>query len=183
MVTAASLVSIGRIAGAYGIRGWLKVVSFTDPADNLFSYKPWRLRQAHTGELSPAELLSHRAHGKGWVIQLAGIVDRDAAAEMRGMEIVVERGQLPPTDQNSYYWADLEGIAVETVAGLQLGCVDQLLETGSVDVMVVIAGDTADGGEQAHRRTLVPFVLDEVVVDVDLEARRMRVNWDISENG
>lgn len=183
MVTATRLVSVGRIAGPYGVRGWLKVVSFTDPADNLFGYQPWRLRNPRSGEVSEVQLSEHRAHGKIWVVQLAGVDDRDAAAELSGQEIVIERAQLPAPGQRSYYWADLEGMAVETQFGEQLGYVDQLLETGSADVMVIVGAVDGPDDAGARKRTLVPFLLDEVVLDVDLEAQRIQVNWDLAEDG
>jgi 16S rRNA processing protein RimM len=117
-------------------------------------------------------------------VQLAGISDRDEAALLSGREIVIDREQLPSPGRDSYYWADLEGMAVETVAGLQMGYVDQLLETGSADVMVVVARDSdRQDGERANKRTLVPFLLNEVVLDVDLEARRIKVDWEVAGEG
>lgn len=160
------------------MRGWLKAVSFTEPADNLFAYSPWRLRSRQSGETRPVELLQHRRHGKGWVVQLEGIEDRDAAARLQGLDIVIARDQLPPAGPDSYYWADLEGLEVETTSGIALGSVDQLLETGSADVLVVIGGVDESAKPQ---RTLVPFVPGQIVHSVDLADGKIVVDWDRDE--
>jgi 16S rRNA processing protein RimM len=166
-----SAVLVGKIAGAYGIKGWLKVSSFTEPPENLISYTPWQLRSL-TG-LLPVEMLQGKPHGKGLVVQLDGIDDRDKAAELKGMEIVVNRDQLPEPESDHYYWADLEGLRVETSDGKLLGSVDHLLAAGASDVMVV-------SGEQRH---LIPFITGEIVLNVDLAGGFIQVNWDADKQG
>lgn len=140
--------------------------SYTEPRENILTYQPWYLR---TGDdWQPCRLAEGRRHGKGVVARLDGCEDRDQAAALMDREIRVAREQLPATAPGEYYWQDLIGLQVVTLAGDPLGRVDHLLETGANDVLVV-------AGEREH---LIPFVMDRIVVDVDLEAGVMRVDWD-----
>jgi 16S rRNA processing protein RimM len=175
MNTDKPLVSVGRIAGAFGIKGWVKVSSFTEPAENLFAYVPWLLRD-RTGRdvLRAAELLECKVHGKAWVARLAGVDDRDSAEALKGLEIAVERDQLPPTGDGQYYWTDLEGLRVEDRDGQVLGRIDHLLETGATDVMVIVQAETG-------KRLVVPFAVGNTVLEVDLRAGFMRIDWDEDE--
>ena len=109
-----------------------------------------------------------RAHGKGYVAQLAGVEDRDAAAALGGVEIEVPRECLEPVTDGEFYWNDLIGLEVETLTGDRLGQVQRMMETGANDVMVVTG----------ERRRLIPFVHGGVVREVDLEAGTIRVDWD-----
>lgn len=155
----------GRIAGMYGVRGWVRVMSFTDPPDNLLGFPRWRLDGPQGSR--EVTVLEGRRHGKGLVARLGGVADRDAAAALIGAEVAVERASFDPPEAGHYYWADLEGLVVATVDGTELGRVDHLVETGANDVMVV-AGE---------RRRLVPFVAGDVVVEVDLAGGRIVVDW------
>jgi 16S rRNA processing protein RimM len=167
-----STVLLGRIAGAYGIKGWVKVSSFTEPADNIFSYSPWLFYDSSKAEApKKIEVLQGRPHGKGLVVQLNGINDRDQAEGLRGLEIRIDRGRMPNPDEGQYYWSDLEGLRVEDAAGVELGRVDQLLDTGSADVMVVC-------GDERH---LIPFIYGQTVTSVDLATGCIRVDWDDSD--
>lgn len=168
-------VSVGRIAGPYGIKGWVKVNSFTDPAENVFGYKPWVLRdQKGRRPECTAVLLESRKHGKGWVAKLDSVQDRNAAEDLKGLEIVVDRSQLPEPADGHYYWADLEGLQVENSGGQLLGRLDHLLDTGSADVMVIV-------GEGEEDRHLIPFIMGETVLEVDLDAGCVRVDWQEAE--
>lgn len=159
-------VIVGRVEGAYGIKGWVRVRSFTDPPANILDYHPWQLRLQQGAR--EYERLETRQHGKGYVARLAGVADRDAAAALAGVEIEVPRDCLGPTGEGEYYWSDLLGLAVVTAAGQHLGQVENMMATGANDVMVV-AGD---------RRHLIPFVHGSVVRAVDLDAGEIRVDWD-----
>lgn len=160
------LVVMGRISGLYGVRGWVKVHSETEPRENIVQYSPWYLRLQDGWREVP--LAAGRRHGKGVVAQLAGYDNRDAAAALVGTEVAVRRDQLPPPAAGEYYWADLIGLRVATVDGTDLGIVDHLMETGANDVLVV----------RGERERLIPFLPDDVVVEVDLEGGCMRVDWD-----
>ena len=164
---------VGRIGGAYGIKGWLRVTSFTEPAENIFSYTPWSLHAVIDGKLQrTVQLVQGKPHGKGLVVQLENVTDRDEAESLRGLEIHVNREFIPEPEEGQYYWADLEGLRVEDKAGTELGQLDQLLDTGSADVMVV-CGD---------KRHLIPFIIGETVIDVDLNAGCIRVDWDAEDD-
>ncbi|MEZ5565792.1 MAG: ribosome maturation factor RimM [Gammaproteobacteria bacterium] len=163
-------VAIGKVSGLFGVRGWLKVYSYTSPRANIVAYSPWVLRK--DGSEMVHTVVAGQAHGDGIVAQLAGIVDRETAALLVGSEIEVDRATLgPPPAQavpGEYFWFDLHGMEVSTASGKRLGVVDHLVETGANDVMVVV-------GEARH---LVPFVYGSVVLAVDTESRRITVDWD-----
>lgn len=159
-------VLLGRIVGVFGVEGWVKLHSFTEPRENIFRYKPWTLR-GPAGE-STVDTPQGRAQGKGVVARLSGVDDRDAAAALVGTEIWVPREALPRPRQGEYYWTDLEGMAVRTVEGVDLGRVSHLFATGANDVMVV----------RGDRERLIPFVVGLQVVAVDVDARCIEVDWD-----
>lgn len=166
MDDAGRTIEVGRIVDAYGIRGWVKVASHTDPQTNILDYSPWQLEAA--GKVMEKTVLTGRQHGTHVVAQLEGINDRDAALALKGAAIRVTRQQFPEPANESYYWADLEGLRVINQDGIDLGRVDHLLATGSNDVLVV----------QGDRERLIPFLRSSVVVEVDLAAGVMRVDWD-----
>lgn len=159
-------VVVGRIAGLYGLKGWVKVISYTEPRKNILSYRPWYVER--DGVIEKFDLTAGREQGKGLVAQVAGIEDRDAAATLIGANILVNRDSFAPTGFDEYYWRDLVGLRVTTVEGEVLGVVDSLLETGANDVLVVVQND--------HRR-LIPFVVGDVVKSVDVEAATIVVDW------
>jgi 16S rRNA processing protein RimM len=160
-------VTLGRVSGPYGVRGWVRVYSETEPPENILGYSPWYLQRADRWQSYQIE--QGRPHGKGVVVKLAGCDDRDAAAVLSGLEIAVKRSQLADDlAPGEYYWADLEGLEVETLDGVPLGRVDHLLATGANDVLVV----------RGERERLIPYLPERVVVEVDLGAGRMRVDWD-----
>jgi 16S rRNA processing protein RimM len=157
---------VGRIVGVYGVKGWVKVHSYTEAREDILNYDPWLLRAG--GAWRPAKLAEGRPHGKGIVARLAGCEDCEGAAALVGTDVAIGREQLAPAAPGEYYWADLIGLRVATVAGQDLGVIDHLLETGANDVLVV----------QGERERLIPYLQGEVVIEVDLEHRVMRVDWD-----
>ncbi len=157
-----NLITVGNINGLHGVQGWVKVFSYTDPISNILDYSPWQL-QGKT-----LQLLSGQVHGKGIIAQLDSINERDAAALLLGSDIMVYRDQLPAEQENEYYWTDLIGLTVTNCENIILGQVDHLMETGANDVLVV-------KGEQQR---MIPFVLQHVVIKVDLTQRTMLVDWD-----
>ena len=159
-------VVLGKISGVYGVQGWVRVHSYTDPRDALLTYRDCLLRQS--GRWRPAEVAAGKVHGKGLIMQLAGITGRDAAHALIGTEIGVDRQQMPEPDDGHYYWADLENLEVRRVDGSVVGRVSHLLETGANDVLVV-------HGEQ---EVLIPFLTGSVVKGVDLAAGVIVVDWE-----
>lgn len=164
--SAADPVVIGRISGLYGVRGWLRVFSYTEPRENIVDYSPWLIQI--DGLWQPVEVEDGRAQGKGVVVKLSGCDERDTATRYLGLDIAVRREQLGALAPGEYYWTDLEGLRVVTCEGVELGRVDHLFATGANDV-VVVRGD---------RERLIPFVQGDVIRDIDLQDGVMEVDWD-----
>ena len=164
---AQKLVLLGRVTGAFGVRGDVKLESWTEPRARIFGYQPWILRDANGAERG-MQGARGRDTGKHVVATLPGIEDRDAAEALRGTEILVPRQAMPPAAPGEYYWIDLEGLRVVTVEGVPLGEVSHLLSTGANDVMVV----------RGERERLLPFVQPDYVKAVDFETGTVTVDWD-----
>ncbi|HET6633107.1 MAG TPA: ribosome maturation factor RimM [Rhodanobacteraceae bacterium] len=162
-------VPVGRIVGLHGVRGALRLESWTQPRRRIFDYRPWRLGTAN-GATAEFDGATGQTHGKGLLALLPGVEDRDQAQAWLGAEVAVPRSVLPPAGEGEYYWADLEGLEVVTLEGTGLGRVSHLVATGANDVMVVRDGH--------GRERLLPFVLDHTVREVDLQAGRIVVDWD-----
>ena len=161
------LVLLGRVVGVHGVRGELKLESYTEPRTQIFSYQPWLMRSA-AGEKT-IEGCRGRTQGKGLVAELPGVGDRDAAVALQGAEIWVRRSALPAPKPGEYYWSDLEGLEVVTVEGVSLGKVSHLVATGANDVLIV---------KDAKRERLIPFLVGQFVMKVDFEAASLTVDWD-----
>ena len=160
-------VLLGKIVGVFGVKGWVKLQSHTEPREALLAYRPWLLRQRGSErEIKPLE---GRLQGRGLVARLPGCDSREAAETLIGTEIWIDRSALPRTAPGEYYWVDLEQLAVQTVEGVALGRVSHLFSTGSNDVLAVRDGE---------RERLIPFLHDDVVKQVDLEAGLIVVDWD-----
>lgn len=158
---------VGRINGLHGVRGWVKVYSHTQPRENILTYTTWYLQR--DGQWRPVQLEDGRTQGKGVVAKLQGVDDRDAAALLMETPVAIHREQLPQAAPGEYYWTDLEGLAVVNREGVHLGVVSYLMETGANDVLVV-----KEGGNER----LIPFVQGQFVLDVDLAAGVITVDWD-----
>ena len=160
------IVSVGKVSGIFGVKGWIKVYSYTEIRENILTYSPWILRKGKESKL--VEVIDGRRHGKTVVAYLQGLDDRDKAAELNGWEILIHADQLPKARVNEYYWADLVGLRVKSIDGKDFGTVEQMLETGANDV-VVVAGE---------RERLIPFLQGQTIVNIDLTAGEMLVDWD-----
>lgn len=161
-----SLVVVGAITAVHGVRGWVKVKSYTRPPGNILQYQPWLIRLE--GEWHEVRLDDSRTQANGIIARLQGYDDRDQAQLLIGAEVATHREQLPPIDRQHYYWADLVGLEVISRDGHPLGTVDHLIETGAHDVLVV----------EGERQRLIPFVPGAVVVDVDLHGGVLTVDWE-----
>ena len=159
------LVTLGRVAGVFGVQGWLKIHSYTDPRDNVVAFRTWTLRRE--GLDTQVTVEAGRRHGAGVVAKLAGVDDRDAAREWIGADVLVERSALPECAPGEYYWTDLEGLEVRTPSGESLGRVDHLLATPGHDVLVL-------GGTPER---MIPFVLGTVIRSVDLAGGVIIADW------
>ncbi|GGY08180.1 ribosome maturation factor RimM [Litchfieldella qijiaojingensis] len=165
-------VVLGKLTSPYGVKGWFRVYSYTSPMDGILDYPEWVLR--HAGRVETRLVRQGRRHGKGLVVNLDGVTSREQAEELTGAEVLLPKDALPELDRGDYYWFQLEGLRVVTLQGTVLGHVSYLFETGANDVMVVV-GDAESVDE---RERLLPFLPDQVVHDVDLDAGIMTVDWD-----
>jgi 16S rRNA processing protein RimM len=169
---------VGRISGCYGIKGWVKIHSFTEPAENFLAFDNFSLKRR--SGLESIEFESGRRHGKGLVAHIKGVDDRNQAEFYKGLEIVVDKAQLPALEVGEYYWQQLQGLQVwcrcngeDTREGVLLGIVDYLIETGANDVLVLRACE----GSIDKLERLIPYLLGDVVTRVDLDEGRMEVDW------
>lgn len=162
----ADRVLLGKILAPFGVQGWVKVHSESRPIDDIGRYRVWQIKQGN--DWVGLKLKSCKAQGKGLIAKLEGVNERGQAEALAGALIAVDAAQLPSLPPGEYYWRDLVGLRVWTVSGVDLGVVDHLLETGANDVLVV----------QGEREHLIPMVMQQFVLDVDLDACRMTVDWD-----
>ncbi len=174
-------VEVGRVLGAWGVRGGIKVKPFAASPQALFSAKHWHLlpaeeavpRPAAGGAQRPPALLSvvsAREQGDTVVATVQGLDDRDAAQALAGARVFVSRASFPTPGSGEFYWVDLIGLGVRNREGQDLGTVMGLIDTGPHCVLRVASADAA-----AEER-LIPFV-DAYVDAVDLPARQIRVDW------
>jgi 16S rRNA processing protein RimM len=161
-------VIVGQIVGLFGVKGWVKIRSYTDPREQIAHYQPWQV--AVDGEWISFEVEAVQSQGKSLIARLAGITDRDQAIRLMNSDIVIDRRQLPVLDENEFYWRDLEGLKVLNLAGVELGRVKSLFATGANDVLVV----RKDGSPEI----LIPYVVDRIVRSVELEQGIIRVDWE-----
>jgi 16S rRNA processing protein RimM len=157
---------MGRIAAPFGVKGWVKVQPLTAQARNLLDYPVWWVER--DGGWDRHEVTAAKVQTENAVVaQLAGCVDREAAAAFRGRSIAVQRSELPPTQAGEHYWADLIGLAVVNGQSQELGRITGIVQTGANDVLVV----------EGERERLIPFIAG-VVQEVDVSAGTVRVEWD-----
>lgn len=156
---------VGRIGSTYGIQGWVKIISFTEPYDNILNYNPWQL--FINGHWCSIRVLNGKKHGSGVVAQLEGYHNPEAVRQLVNLEIGINKEQLPALPPGEYYWADLIGITVLDTQDKVLGTIASLFATGANDVIVV----------KGEKEVLIPYI-PQVVLTIDLERREMRVDWE-----
>jgi len=165
---------VGRISAVFGVRGWVKVMSFTQQASKLCDYHPWLVDQ--DGRLQSIQIDEWKNHGDGLVARLKGIDDRDVARDWCLKDIRVDAALLPELTENEFYWHQLQDLVVYSQYGnteRRLGVVLSLLETGANDVLVV----KGDAESIDRRERLIPYS-DQYVLNIDLGAQRINVTWD-----
>jgi len=155
---------MGRIAAPFGIKGWIKVQPYSEDPGTLMDFVSWRVGRGEQQAHYTVETVQD--HGKALVAKLAGIDDRDAAYALRGQEISVAKRDLPPPEENEFYWSDLIGLTVINREDIELGKVDSLMEGGANDLLVV----------KGAREHLIPFVA-AFVGKVDLAGGTIEVDW------
>ena len=152
---------MGRVAGSYGVRGWIRVRPYSAEPEALAAHRQWRIGDEDYG------VEETRLHSGALLARLAGVGTREQALRLKGKMVSVPRAALPEPEVGQYYWADLVGLEVVNAQGSVLGVVQGLFSNGAHDVMELT-------GDKSTR--LVPF-LPAVVKKVDLEGRRIEVEW------
>lgn len=161
---------LGKVVGAYGIKGWVRIHPFADDPMSWRAIKQWWVRPDNDAspEWAPRMLKQLKLHSDGLIAAFDGVDDRNAAEALIGNLIGACREAMPPTAENEFYWGDLTGLTVRNAQGDTLGMVRELMETGANTVLVVV---DADGTKR-----LIPFV-SQVVNQVDLARREILVDW------
>ena len=161
-------IKIGKLGASYGIRGWIKVLSYTEFGINILDYQPWFLSRDDK-EWRQIEIEDGRLHNQRIIVKFANINTPEDVAKLTNYSIYIDRSQLPIIKKDEYYWTDLEGLTVINKDGSVLGTVIYLIATGSNDVLVV-------KGDKEHA---IPFLQGDVILSVNLEKKEIHVDWEL----
>ncbi len=166
-------VELGKIVGVWGVKGWVKLHSYTRNRVDISEYKTWYLQEPRSkSEPSSTTVLNCREQGQGIVAKLEGVADRDQAMAMSGQKILVKQSDLPTLPEGEFYWQELIGLTVSNES-TEIGTINSILETGANDVLV------CKNKEKDQPDVLIPYT-DEVVLEVNVEQGLMKVDWDAS---
>lgn len=171
------LLIVGKLAAVYGVKGWIKLYSYTEPMENILAYDDFFIKKPNASEWQPLVIAEGKKHGKGIIIKIDGIDDRDKVGLLTHSEIAITKSSVPALEDDEFYWHQLEGLVVESEyegKTFILGKVKNLLETGANDVIVVKA--TEDSLDKRER--LIPYVPEQFIKQIDLTAGKMIVDWD-----
>ena len=158
---------LGKITGVHGIKGWLKVQSFSSPPENILNYPSWIIN--NKGEEDYYSIEQGRKQNNKIVVKLEKIDDRNTAESLINSKIQILRSDLPKLSNENYYWSDLVGLSVLNSEETVIGKIESLIETGANDVMVI---NTAK-----DERVLVPFVMHEIIKEVNVELNYIKIDW------
>ncbi|GKT12463.1 MAG: 16S rRNA processing protein RimM [Thiomicrorhabdus sp.] len=161
---------VGQINGIFGVNGWVKIFSHTDPRKNILSYSPWLIK--FNGEWREIAVIDSKVQsgGKTLVAQLENVTDRDVAREYMGCEIAIDRSLLKSSD-DGWFWIDLVGCQVITQDNVVLGEVKEMIVTGAHDVLRI----------QGESEVLIPFVMERFIQSVDIKKKQIVVDWELEE--
>jgi len=162
-------VELGKVGAPYGVNGWVRVESFTDPIESLLGYRVWQLSRS-ADERAAWKVLEGKTHGKGLIVRLEGVPDCDGAARLRGARIEVPRADLPPTRRREHYQIDLIGLKATNEEGIELGVVSEFVAAPEQTLMVVI-------GQREYWIPAVP----EHLLKVSWDTGELRVRWPAEE--
>jgi len=168
-----SQITVGRIGGAHGIKGWIKIMSYTRPKENIFTYSPWLIFLNDKWQEIDIEEFQQR--GERLLVKLSGVECPEDARVYINCDIAIRRDQLADLDEGEYYWRDLIGLEVLNQDKINLGKISKITETGAHDVLVI------NGTGENKKSILIPFVKDVYVKQVDLIAKTIIVDWQLEE--
>ena len=163
---------LGKITGVHGIKGWLKIQSFSSPPENILNYPSWII--TNKGEEDFYSIEQGRKQNNKIVVKLEKIDDRNTAESLINSKIQILRSDLPKLSNENYYWSDLVGLSVLNSEEKVIGKIESLIETGANDVMVV--------NTSKDERILIPFVMHETIKEVNVELNYMKVDWPIKSD-
>ena len=163
------LIIIGRIGSAHGLKGWVKIHSFTELKSNIMQYQPWLVSINH--DWRSLEVNEFTIQNKQLLARLPGIDNRDRASEFTHAEIGIYRHQLPDLTKGEYYWEDLIGLTVKNINQTTLGYVDQVVNYGASDILMV-------KNKANNKDHMIPYVVNQFIKQVDLEQHVIVVDWD-----
>ena len=166
MAPANAYIVIGKVIGLFGVRGGIKVFSYTVPRESIDQYAFWCLGEERTRVIVAAV----RRHGNNIIANLVGIDTRDQASLILQQDIAVKKSQLEVLPDNEYYWYQLLGLKVVNMAGISLGQVKSLFATGANDVLVVNEDD---------KERLIPYIYNQYIKEIDLEHKIIKVDWQV----
>ncbi len=158
---------LGKITGVHGVKGWLKIQSFSSPPENILNYPQWIIN--NQGEEDFYSIEKGRKQNNKIVVKLEKIDDRNTAESLINSKIQILRSDLPKLPNENYYWSDLVGLSVLNSEEKVIGKIESLIETGANDVMVI---KTAK-----DKRVLVPFVMHEIIKEVNVELNYIKIDW------
>ena len=164
---------MGRLGSTFGIKGYIKVQSFTEQPENLFDYSPWYISR-RGDDWREVQVEAFKPHGDTFIVKLHGVDVREEAALLTGMDIGIRRSSLPPASDGEFYLCDLEGCTVIGINDVCLGTVSRVMDQGAAPLLVVSPSDRTKGD---RKERLIPFVKGPIVTDVDLESGIIRVEW------
>lgn len=168
-----SIVTLGKVGAVYGIKGWLKIHSYTDDPQAIFDYTPWSLNKG--GKSQNIEVTDWKRHNNGLIAKFKGVDDRDLAQTFVSAEIEVDESQLPELPEGEFYWRDLIGMTVVNKQGYNLGVVCDILETGANDVLVIKANANDAFGKKER---LIPYLFEQVIDSIDGDQKQINVDWE-----
>ncbi|MGK0410878.1 MAG: 16S rRNA processing protein RimM [Shewanella psychromarinicola] len=167
------LVVLGKLGSSHGIKGWLKITSYTDSVEGIFDYSPWLIKEQ--GVWREVKVAQWRFQGKAVVAELEGVATREDAQMLTNCEIAINPEQMKELDDSEFYHRDLIGCEVTNINGYNMGIVEQIVATGSNDVLLVKA-NAKDAFGKAER--MIPFVPEQFIKQVDLQGKQILVDWD-----
>lgn len=166
---------VGKIGAPHGVRGWVRITSYTEESDGIFDFSPWKL--TIQGDVREYKVVDWKHQNKNLLAKIEGVDTRDDVELIKNVEICIDEVQLPNLETGDFYWRDLIGLSVVTEKGYDLGKVEQMFETGANDVLLVKANVKDAFG---MKQRMIPYLYEQVIKNVDLESGIITVDWDPS---